>query len=171
MVVVQRAIALADRIKTVALSQPDAGAWFAMWRPVGGAFIRLAKTIARLLMHLKGLASATTVEPADVDLRAELAEELRDIADEFPDVADVLFGMSNLDAVYSALMNDADSRAAASDLSTAIFAILDRFIAGLVDIVMGYRESPISAERVVELLGRYEDIAQGLIDRWITPPE
>lgn len=165
MAVVQRALTLADRIKTIALQQADAGAWLSMWKPVMGALVRLAKTVGKLIMSLRNLGEPTGAP--DEDLRDEIAEELREIAEDFPDIADVLFGMRHLDEVYAALVQDDDAREAAAALSATTIAVLDRFLGVLVDIIMGERESPISPDKIVELLGRYEELVQGLLDRWL----
>ena len=167
--VVQRAAALADRVREVTMSRPESAAWFAMWKPVIAAFVRLARTVGKLGLKLRQIATSDeTFDPIDDDLRDELAEELRDIGAEFPDVAEVLFGLSHLDEAYLALKGDANARAAATALADASLAVLDRFVAALIDIVLGNRDSPLQPERIIVAIERYEDVAQRMLDRWLS---
>lgn len=162
-------LTLGERVRTLAL-EPPSGAWFAMWGPVLGAVARLAKTLLNLALRLKAATAADDpIQPIDAELRAELSEELRDIADEFPDVADVLFGLPHLDLLWEALNNDADARTAASALLGSLGSVLDRFLGTLVDIAVGHRQTEFGAEKVVSFLERYEDVAQRLIDQWLVP--
>lgn len=170
--VVQRAMALADRVRQVGLSQPDASAWFAIWKPVIAAVIRLAKTLGKLLNNLRKLAEEEeTFDPIDAELRAELAEELADITREFPDVADVLFGLPNIDAAFDALKRDGNTRELARALYESSIALLDRFLAGLVDIVLSEQQTPLNPDRIMAALERLELVAERLLDRWLLPED
>lgn len=166
----ERALELRDRVKELALNEPTAGPWLGMWVPVVAAVVRLAKTLFRLALRLKEAAtSETPIDPIDDELKAAVIEDLRDIADEFPDIADVLFGLQHLDRLLEIVTSDNDARNAAAAILGAVGAVVDRFLDALVDIAMGERESPFGPDRVIDLLSRYEEFAQQLLDRWLQP--
>jgi len=166
----ERARDVAERVRTLALTDPESGAWFAAWRPVFSALMRLAGTLGKLAMRAGAMATTgERGELIDDAFRLEVAEELHDLAADFPDVADVLFGLGNLDKVYRAVVDDEDVRAGAAAIARGGAALLDRFLGALVDIVMGHRESPVGPDRVLAFLERYEAIAQQLLDRWLAP--
>lgn len=161
-------MSLGQRVRDVAMSQPEAGAWFAMWKPVVGAVMRLGKTLGKLLFNLRKVADADdSFDPIPAELRAELIEDLRDITTDFPDIADVLFGFGNLDTALGALKDDDDTRSMAKSLYESSLALLDRFLDALVDVVLGQRESPLQPDSVLSAVERLEHVAQRLLDRWL----
>ena len=169
--VLERALSLGQRVREVAMNQPEAGAWFAMWKPVVAAVVGLGKTLGKLLFNLRKIAdSDDSFDPLPADLRAELIEDLRDITTDFPDISDVLFGFGNLDTALDALREDDDTRTLASSLYESSIALLDRFLDALVDIVLGERESPLKPDRIIAAVERFEHIAQRLLDRWLLQP-
>ena len=168
--IVLRAGALAKRLSELTVEQSDTKAWIGMWAGVGAVVMRLAKTLFALAMQLKDAAvSAEPIPELDDDVRDAVASDLRDIADEFPDLADVLFGLGHLDRLWDAIMSDDDAREKAASLLSALSAVVDQFIDSVFDIVLGERESSFAPGDVINFLQRYEDIAQNLLDRWLQP--
>lgn len=161
---------LRGRMQELLDSEGQSAEWFAMWSPVVRSSLGLAKTLFKLITRLRRVGeSDESLEPPDDDLRQELADDLRDIAEDFPDVADTIFGLQHLDDLIDRVAEDASARAMATALAESAGRVIDRTVRLLIDIALDPQKSTFGADAVLATLARYEDFAQRLLDDWLMP--
>ena len=164
---IARAMELWRRIKALAVDNPETATWLRMWTPVGGALMGLASTLGKLAVRLRSFENLHDLMPDE--LREELSEDLRELGDAFPDIADVIFGLSHLDEAAAAIANDEEARSMATTLLALAERAGDRVLKIGVDLVLGQRESPIHPDRVVTFIGRFEALAERVLDQLLAP--
>jgi hypothetical protein len=158
---------LYERLQELISESEETAAWFAMWAPVVASAGRLAKTLGRVGFQLRDVASGESDAVWTEEDRAHVAAELATIAADFPDVADVIFGLENIDVMIDALLTDGDARRAASATVKSVTDLLDRLISRLIAIGLGQRETSFGPDRVVEFLERFEDSAETILNPWV----
>lgn len=158
---------LIARLKDLLGQSEETMAWFAMWMPVIGAAGRLATTFGRVGLQLKAVATGGAGPVWTEEDRAHVAAELASIAADFPDVAEVIFGLQHIDSMIDALMADEGARKAASKTLEAITSLVDGLITRLIDIAIGERQTDVGPDRVVEFIDRFEDSIETLLNPWV----
>lgn len=164
--IVSRAGELFARLKALGADAPEAGRWLRMWLPVGGALLQLGSTLSRLALRLR--------QPGDEDLlppevRDELWDDLQALAEAFPDITSMLFGLTTLDDLADSTLRNDEVRGTAQRLLQLLEHTADRLIDRLFDIVLGQRDSPVHADDVIAWSRQLEALAQRLLDELLRP--
>lgn len=159
---------LVQRLREIVAQREDSLQWFRAWGPVAAAASRLAFTASRISVRL----AAYAVERGDGPLlteddRAAIASDLEAIVEDFPDIADVLFGLYHIDSLTEAMLRDDAARRGAARLSALLGDMIERVVSRLIDVAMGTADQDLGPERIIAFLGRFEDLAQELLDRWV----
>jgi len=151
----------------IVAEREDSARWFAMWGPVVAVLGRIAMTLGGVAMRLRAVAASGEMSnPLTVEDREAIADDLRALADDFPDVAEVLFGLHHVDRLVETVLYDESARSAASRIGGLFASVVERMVSKIVDVALGDGPS-LGPEEVLAFLGRFEGIAQDLLDRWV----
>lgn len=159
---------LLARLRAVVAEREDSARWFAMWGPVVKTLGRIAMTLGSIALRMKSSVAAGEFQnPLSEEDREVIVEELRALADDFPDVAEVFFGLHHVDRLVETVMYDESARSGASRIVKLLAAATERMVSKLVDVALGDKEAQFGPEEVLAFLRRFEGVTQEFLDRWV----
>ncbi|MFW5966844.1 MAG: hypothetical protein ACOCV2_04960 [Persicimonas sp.] len=148
---------------------PDFLAWLGAWSSVLEAFGRLAETAVELGMRIPQ-ASVQSDQPLfDEQVRAEIAVELRDLVDEFPDVGAFFFEVEHLDEMVERALDDDVTRSAAGELVEAVEVRIGQGIGRLIEWGLDADGPQFRVERLEAFIDGLEKLLDEILERWIMP--
>ncbi len=156
-----------DAIREAAGATQNAREWMAAWIPAGLALQQIAMRSTELTGALRSVVLDGEEFDLDEEFIESFREELRGLADVFPDAGHLFVGVEVIDAAVDRTLQSEAAREEARTLMAGVENLVGDIVASMIDIWLDPERFTITPEQAAIYLNRVEAILQRLIDRII----
>lgn len=143
--------------------------WFSQWVPLLSSLQDLGMTLTSVALGIrKRLDDEDQPYLSDEEL-AELERQLTEIFEAFPNAAEVIFGLENVDAAIEDILSDEESRSAAANIFAGLERRLDGIIQRVISWLAGDGGPDVTPEQLQAFVEKVERLLQEVIERWVLP--